>query len=89
MRTNVLLARTLVRYLGADYTHKYTYFVAALVDLVGCPVDALQRCFGDDIRATLKSIIRILSTGQGISWYRWATSSANQTLKAMGILDLG
>ncbi len=60
LRTNILLARTLVWYLGADYTHKYPYFVAALVDLVGCPVDALQCCFGDDIRATLEPIIRII-----------------------------
>jgi len=47
--TYVLLACTLVGYLSADYADKHPNLVAALVDLVGCPIDALQCCFGDDI----------------------------------------
>ena len=47
--TYVLLACTLVGYLSADNADKDAYLIAALVDLVGCPVDTLQCCFGDDI----------------------------------------
>ena len=47
--TYVLLACTLVGYLGADNADKDTYLIAALVDLVGCPVDPLQRSLGDYI----------------------------------------
>ena len=47
--TYILLACTLVGYLGADYAHKHPHLVAALVDLVGCPVDSFQCCLGDDV----------------------------------------
>ena len=39
--TYKLLACTLVRYLCAYNTDKHAYFVTALVDLVGCPIDTL------------------------------------------------
>lgn len=47
--TYVLFASTFVRYLGAYNAHKHAYLVAPLVDLVSCPVDALQGCLSDHI----------------------------------------
>ena len=53
--TYVLLASAFVWDLSGHNADKDANPVRALVDLVGCPVDALQGGLGDDIRASLRA----------------------------------
>mmetsp|Transcript_21350 Transcript_21350/g.46663 ORF Transcript_21350/g.46663 Transcript_21350/m.46663 type:complete len:219 (+) Transcript_21350:989-1645(+) len=51
---DVLLARPLEGDLGAHDAHKHAHLVAALVDFVRGPGNALECGLGDDVRAALK-----------------------------------